>query len=141
MQTIFSWSLYIICSTNIVVFSSLESKHTRRTITTAPQGTCVKGLCSCYCTCTVALDMHNACCTVYAVSVKLVVHSKVPYKEEEEHIQIICKTQNRDLSPSVPFSLILSHIRAVALDMHNDMLHIIHCVSVKLHKESAGLIY
>ena len=31
-------------------------------------------------------------------------------KEEEERIQIICKTQNRDLPPSGPFSQILSHL-------------------------------
>ena len=38
--------------------------------------------------------------------------SKVHCKEEEEHIQIICKTQNRDLPPSGPFSQILSQIIA-----------------------------
>ena len=31
-------------------------------------------------------------------------HSKVRCKEEEEHIQIIYKTQNRDLPPSGPIS-------------------------------------
>ena len=35
-------------------------------------------------------------------------HSKVRCKEEEEAIQIICKTQNRDLPPGGPFSQILS---------------------------------
>ena len=36
--------------------------------------------------------------------------NKVCCKEEEEHIQIIYKTQNRDLPSSAPFSQILSHI-------------------------------
>ena len=39
-------------------------------------------------------------------------HSKVRCKEEEEHIQMIYKTQNRDLPPSGPFSEILSQIRS-----------------------------
>ena len=61
-------------------------------------------------------------------------------KEEEEHIQIACKTQNQDLSPRAPFSLILSHICTVALDMHNDMLDIVHCLS-EATQGSVGLIY
>ena len=41
---------------------------------------------------------------------QLLKRSKVRCKEEEERIQIIYKTQNRDLPPSGPFSQILSHI-------------------------------
>ena len=39
--------------------------------------------------------------------------SKVRCKEEEERIQIICKTQNRDLPPSGPFSQIYT-VTAIA---------------------------
>ena len=60
MQTIFCWSLYIICYTDIVVFPSLVARKSQKT----PKGTCVEGLC------TVGLDMHN--CMLYIVRCVLV---------------------------------------------------------------------
>ena len=50
----FVFSLHIICSTDFV--SSLGARKNKRT---SPQRTCFEGLCSCWCTCTVALYMHH----------------------------------------------------------------------------------
>ena len=50
------------------------------------------------------------CASISQKPTQLPKRSKVRCKEEEERIQIICKTQNRDLPPSGPFLQILSHI-------------------------------
>ena len=56
------------------------------------------------------------CASISQKQNQLPKRSKVRCKEEEERIQFICKTQNRDLPPSGPFSQILSHTNTVSVN-------------------------